>query len=128
MAVEVQSFAVTIPAGTLSTAPQVTNLPMAPREVTRVRVRIPPGPAGAVGFALGAAGERVIPYGAAQWIVADDEVIDLPLERQITSGAWQLQGYNTGVFDHTLQVTFLLDLLTPRPGASIGAAPLAVTP
>lgn len=119
MAREVRTFAVTIPAGTALTAPHVEDLDMPARIVERVRVRVPPGPAGVVGFALGAAGVRVIPFGEDQWVVADDEVLELPLVGQIESGAWQLQGYNTGVYDHTLQVTFLLDLPGQAPGATL---------
>jgi hypothetical protein len=125
MAREVRNFAVTIPAATLTTAPYVEDLTMPARQVIEVRVRVPPGPSGLVGWALGSAGERVLPWGEGQWIVADDEAISWPLEGQIESGAWQLQGYNLGVYDHTVYVTFLLD--TPGTRAtSMGLAPLEI--
>lgn len=124
MASEVRSFAATIPAGTLVAAPVTVDLAMPARIVRSVRVRTPPGPAGTVGWALGAAGQRVLPWGANQWIVADDEVIEWTLTDQITSGAWQLQGYNTGVYAHTLYVTFSLD--PPQlVAAGVPLAPLA---
>ncbi len=127
MAAEVRSFAVSVPAGTAKATPQVSALDMPARIVRSVRVRVPPGPAGTVGWALGAAGQRVLPWGADQWIVADDEAIEWPLEGQISSGAWQLQAYNTGVFAHTLYVTFQLD--PPAAGAGLGLTPpLAITP
>ena len=125
MAREVRSFAVTIPAATLAATPYVEDLPMPARLVVEVRVRVPPGPSGLVGWALGSAGERVLPWGEGQWIVADNEAISWPLEGQIESGAWQLQGYNLGVYDHTIYVTFLLD----PPGARVatgGIAPLEI--
>lgn len=121
MAREVRTYAVAIPAGTLEADPYVADLDMPARDVVGVRVRIPPGPAGLVGWALGSAGVRVIPWGEGQWIVADDEVIEWPLAGQIQSGAWQLQGYNLGVYDHTVYVTFLLD----PPGARAGATLLS---
>ncbi len=128
MAREVRNFAVTVPAGTQASAPQVTALTMPARIVRRVRVRVPPGPAGLVGWALGAAGQRVLPWGPNQWIVADNEAIVWDLDDQITSGAWQLQAYNTGVYAHTLYVTFELDP-PPRAGSVGGLfAPLAVGP
>lgn len=127
MAAEIRNFRVAVPAGTLQANPQVTDLAMPAREVRSVRIRIPPGPAGLVGFALASAGTPVIPWGAGQWIVADDEVIDWPLEGQIDSGAWQLIAYNTGVFAHTLYVTFLLDLPGQRNGLAL-VAPLTITP
>ena len=127
MAQEVRNFAVTIPAGTALAAPQVTDLAMPARIPRSVRVRVPPGPAGEVGWALGSAGERVLPWGPGEWIVANDEAIDWPLEGQITSGAWQLQAYNTGAYDHTLYVTFQLDPAA-SPGEVAGLRPpLVVT-
>jgi hypothetical protein len=101
---------------------------MPARIVRRVRVRVPPGPAGLLGWALGAAGQRVLPWGDQQYMVMDDESITWDLEGQITSGAWQLQAYNTGLYDHTVYVTFELDMpqvrrvggpLLPIPAAAI---------
>lgn len=109
MAQEVRSFAPLIPAGTLATAPLVTSLAMPPRIVRRLRVRVPPGPAGSVGFALTSGGARVVPAGQGTWIVADDEIFDWELVETIESGAWQLTAYNTGRWDHTLYLTFELD-------------------
>lgn len=124
MADEVRTFTVSIPAGTLSTAPQVTDLTMPARIVTEVRVRVPPGPAGTVGFALAAAGVSIIPWNAGAWLVANDETVTLPLANQLTSGAWQLRAYNVGVFAHALYVTFLLDLPQLRGGATVSLVPL----
>lgn len=126
MVAEVRNFAVVVPAGTASSSPQVTDLDMPARLVRGIRVRIPPGPAGTVGWALGAAGTRVLPAGVGEWIVADNEVIEWPLDQQIDSGAWQLQAYNLGAFDHTLYVTFLLDLPGQR-GTLPSTSPLLVT-
>ncbi len=109
MAREVRSFAITIPTGTTPSSPAVVPLELPPRVVRAIRIRFPPGPSGKVGFALGAAGVQVIPWGAGEWLVADDEVIEWPIEGQITSGAWEARGYNLGVFAHTIYVTFLLD-------------------
>lgn len=128
MADEVRSFTVSIPAGTLATAPQVSDLAMPARIVREVRVRIPPGPAGTVGFALAASGVPIIPWNAGQWLVGNDELVTLPLANQITSGAWQLRAYNTGVYAHSLYVTFLLDLVQLAAGATIGLVPLDLNP
>lgn len=126
MAREVRSFQVAIPANTLQAAPQLTDLAMPARVVRSVRVRIPPGPAGRVGFALASSGVPIIPWGDGQWIVADDEVITWPLENQIESGAWQLRAYNLGVYSHTLFVTFELDPLGAGPGSAVVSAPLVL--
>lgn len=124
MASEVRNFAVTVPAGTAIAAPLVSALSMPARIVRSVRVRVPPGPAGVVGWALGAAGVRILPWGDGQWIVADNEWIEWPLEGQITSGAWQLVAYNLGIYNHTLYVTFQLDV--PGRPAAVLAGPLVL--
>lgn len=109
-ATEVREFTVTCPPGTPVAAPQVTDIAMPARVVDSIRIRIPPGPNGFMGFAIGAAGVTFIPVGSAQFIVASDEVIDWVLPDQMTSGAWQVQMYNTGIFPHTIYLTFIVHL------------------
>lgn len=113
MARQVYSFAVTVAAHTPMATPAVTNLALPVLEVAEVRVRVPPGPSGQVGFALAVGGSQIIPYQGGQWIVANDEVLDWPLEDFPESGAWSLMAYNVGSFRHTLQVAFYLALLAP---------------
>lgn len=117
MAREVQVFDVTVPAGTLKTAPQVTALAMPARVVREIEVIIPPGPRGNVGFQIGLANRQLLPYTAGSFIVSDDETIRWPLEEMPSSGAWQVIAYNTGQFPHTLEFRFLVDL----PG-TVGSA------
>lgn len=100
----------TIPAGTPADAPLTFNLTMPPRAVVEIDVRIPPGPRGYVGFAIYAAGAQVLPTNLGEWFIGDNEPLNWPLESPITSGAWQLTGYNTGQYDHTLYVIFRMDL------------------
>jgi hypothetical protein len=121
-ATELRTFEVTIPAGTAKASPQVSALTMPARIVEHAEVRIPPGPNGSVGWALGAAGQRVYPYGQDTWVVADNETIPIPVDGAIESGAWQLQAYNTGRWDHTLYLRFRV-----RPPAG-RTAPALIAP
>lgn len=125
MADELRAFTVSTPAGTAITAPQTTALTMPARYVTGVRIRVPPGPRGNLGFALAVAGTRIIPWAADQWLVADDEIIDENLSGQIESGAWQLSSYNTGIFAHVVYITFRLDLIRGA-GRSDAFVPLSI--
>jgi hypothetical protein len=109
MARELRQFTATIPAGTPLAAPATVALTMPARIVRRVRARIPPGHNGLVGWALAASGVNVIPWNPGAWIVGDDEELTWDLEGQITSGAWQLRGYNTGVYAHAVYLVFELD-------------------
>lgn len=103
-AVELRTFEVLVPAGTLQAAPQTTTLAMPARIVERLEVRIPPGPNGSVGWAFTSGGARVFPFLPGSWVVANDETIPVPVEGAPEAGAWQLQAYNTGRWDHTLYV------------------------
>lgn len=118
-AVELRRFAATIPAGTAQASPVTVDLSIPSRIVTGVRLRVPPGPSGLVGFALASGGTHILPWGDTSWIVADDEVIDEDLANQIESGAWQLIGYNTGSYDHTIQVVFRLLPISTAAATSV---------
>jgi len=118
MAREVHSFPVTIPAGTVPTAPLVQAMLMPAREVQEVEVLVPPGPRGEVGFRVGSSGTQILPQQLGQWIVTDNEVLHWPLEGLHDSGSWECVAYNTGLFQHTITVRFLVNL----PG---GVGPVA---
>lgn len=124
MAREVQEFTCTIPAGTQPSAPVVVPMPLTPRIVRRIEVRIPPGPRGTVGFRLGLVQRQLIPYNAGGWIIGDDQALGWDLEGMPSSGAWQLQGYNQGQFNHSIEVRFLLDI--PGEGPGLGDPLLAL--
>lgn len=127
MPIEVRHFSVTIPAGTEVGSPVISSLAMPPRDVNTMRVLVPPGARGHVGFSIGAANQPILPFDQGAWIVADGDTIEWALDDQIDSGAWQLFAYNTGSYDHTLYVTFLVSL--PRgPQPATNAAPVVIPP
>jgi hypothetical protein len=111
VATEFREFVVTCPTGILPANPQVTNISMPPRVVEKVRVRVPPGPRGNMGFAIGAGGLQLIPQQQGQFIIADDETIDLDLTTTIDSGAWQVFMVNNGTYSHSIYVTFAVNLV-----------------
>jgi len=83
------------------------NLPE--RIIRRIDVRIPPGPSGNVGFAIYCSLEQVIPYAQGEYIIADDEYLVWELDDYITTGSWQVGGYNIGYYDHTIYLRFHCD-------------------
>lgn len=109
MAHEIRAFSVTIPANTPKSANFTADMSFPARVVREIDIRVPPGPGGEVGFAIGSSGVPILPYQAGAFIVTDNEDINWPLEDQIDSGSWTLFGYNTGQFPHTLYVRFRLD-------------------
>lgn len=88
----------------------VADISFPSREVIAVSWRVPPGPSGLMGWALTSAGTPVIPIQPGTYIVTDNQSATWNLEGYLDSGNWQLTGYNTGLYDHTVYLTFLLDL------------------
>lgn len=108
MAQRIETFDVTIPAGTLVAAPQVTALAFNIGVVQGIEIQVPPGPSGLVGFRIRHSGDTVIPYDRSKWIIADNDVIRWPLEGFPTGRAWSIEAYNTDVYAHTLYIRFLV--------------------
>jgi hypothetical protein len=119
----VRNFAITVPAGTPIATPQLTNMTLRAGAVRHVRVRM-------VGWQLASAGSPFLPYSSLsspQWIVGDNEIIEWDVEGLISSGAWQLRAYNTGVYDHILYVMFTQEI-THRVSRPAQPMPLTITP
>jgi len=116
----IYAFSPTTPAGTAEATPYSTNLTMPALEVVTIEWKVPPGPCGHLGWALGLAGEVVIPQGAGTWIVTDDESGSWTLDEQPNSGSWYFEAYNTGIYNHTVYFRFLLNPLAPATPPSEG--------
>lgn len=102
MAQRIEAPIVSVPAGTLSTAPQRTGLSWQDGRVVRIEVKVPPGPSGLVGFALGHSGQVIIPRSAGQWIIADDDTLDWDTDDYPTGNKWFMDAYNTDIYPHSL--------------------------
>lgn len=123
-AVEIRTFQVTIPAGTAQSAPVTTDIAFPSRVVQAVTWKVPPGPSGLMGWRLTmSGGNAVLPTGGG-WVVADDQSDTWPVTNQPDSGAWEVTGYNTDIYDHSVYLTFQLALV-PAPGSSVTLAPLS---
>ena len=120
MAYQVYPFQVTIPAGTAKSAPATTALTLPPTTIERIRWRVPPGPRGQMGWQLAMGGLQVIPTGFGSYIVADNESDDWAIDGLPDSGAWQLIGYNTGNFPHTIYLFMFATPVQLTPSGSSG--------
>jgi len=105
---EVHQFTCTIPAGTPKSAPVTIEMPLNLYEVTSIDLDVPPGPAYLMGFYLALSGQQWLPWEMGEWIVRDNWSKSYSLTNQPTSEGWQLVGYNTGAFDHSVAVGFHL--------------------
>ena len=108
MAERIETFDVSIPAGTAIASPLVTALPFNQGVVQQIEIIVPPGPSGLVGFRIRHSVQTVIPRSGSGWIIADNEVIKWPLENYPVGNKWDIQAYNTDVFVHVLYLRFLI--------------------
>lgn len=120
MSREIREFQFTIPAGTALATPVTQAISFPTRIVDRIEITVPPGPFGFMGFSIGAAGVPIIPANPGGWIVTNDEKISWDLNGYIDSGAWQVNGYNTGQYNHTIYLRFLLSLITVDAPVLVG--------
>ena len=115
MAVQIQQFVCTVPAGTPEATPVTIEMQLGIFEVSWVEILVPPGPSGQVGFYLASSNTQTIPWWNGltnSWIVADNELLRYDLSDQPDSGDWQFVAYNQGNFPHSIYVRFGLDLVT----------------
>jgi hypothetical protein len=110
MALEVQHFTATIPAGTPTTAPVAVDITMPARTVRQIDWRVPNGPMGVFGWHVAMGGVKVFPSGGDTWVVGNDEHGTWQVHNAPDSGAWQVVGYNTGVNPHSVYLAFHVDL------------------
>lgn len=106
MATRIEVFSATITAGTSALAPATTKMAFNPGRVDQIDVKVPPGPAGNVGFVITCGGQQAIPAAAGQFIIPDNDFFVWALEGYSTAGSWGLTGYNTDAYDHFIQVFF----------------------
>src|SRR6266702_3460600 len=129
---QVFTFTATIPAGTPQGAPATTNLPLPDGDVTLIEALVPPGPNGLMSFRFTSGGLQMIPYGQGTFVTANDENLHWALAGQISSGAWQLQGFNAGAYDHSIYLRFHVvttgTLAAPAPVVPLEAAVLNQQP
>ena len=109
MADRIETFNVTVPAGTLSGSPIDFPLSFDLGIVTDIEIVIPPGPSGLVGFRIHHSGNAVIPRSGSQYIITDNEIIKWPLTKAPYGDKWVLRAYNEDVYAHTLYLRFLVN-------------------
>jgi hypothetical protein len=126
----VRQFTVSIPAGTAKATPVTINIPIGNFEIESIELEVPPGQSRLMGFYLALSGQQVIPYDAGEYLVWDNQEKSWPLTNQVTTGRWQVVGYNTGSYPHRVIVRFHVNSLgdpppPPSPQVTIISQPLA---
>lgn len=106
MADSVQFFTATITAGTAQTSPMTVTLNVLPGTINEIHWRVPPGPRGNLGWQLAMGGVNVIPEQKGVYIIADNDEDTITVSGLPDSGAWQIIGYNTGTYNHSIYLSF----------------------
>ena len=106
MAERVLQHITTIPGGTPQSAPVTDDLGFTDWDVEHITLRVPPGPAGNLGFYLANNGQPWVPRALREWLILDDMKVEIDPTGYPTGTGWQITGYNTGAYDHTVIALF----------------------
>lgn len=106
MADRFEWYDITIPANTPIANPATFPMVFLFGTVVEINVKVLSGPGGAMGFFIAAGGTQYVPRTAGHFVRPDDDYMVWPISNAINSGSWALTGYNTDVFDHSVQVGF----------------------
>lgn len=116
---QVQSFAVTVPAGTAQANPLIVPTRLLDGfDVEWVELRWPPGPRGQVGLYVASSGTQILPFrtGATpNWLIEDGQLVRYDVDTGIDSGDWSVVAYNVGNYPHTVFVRFGIKAVPDPP-------------
>lgn len=114
-------------AGTLIGAPQTTVWPLEDVTLVGIEVDIPPGHAANTGIRVLRSKQQVVPWGNNSYLIANDRLLSVAVNEELTEGKLVIVTYNLDVYDHThyLRAT-LADLSQSGAGGATGA-PIVAT-
>lgn len=122
----VEAVTFTVAAGTAIATPQSQDISFTPAIVVGVEIFVPSGHNGNTGLQLDEAHTQIIPNTAGDWIIANNERIEWPLQNLSNTGNWQAVGYNTGRYPHTFYIRFLLIEIARGQEQGLLPAPVAL--
>jgi hypothetical protein len=124
----VYPLTVTVPAGTLASAPLSVPFVTEDNVIVSIEIEVPPGHNGLTGIRVMKGDVQLIPWGANSWITANDYVHTFPVNDYVPTSDVKVQAYNTGTYPHNFFLRMTMTLYTP-PSAGLGsteAAALAI--
>lgn len=117
---------VSTPANTAILTPQSTVWRLEDAKLVSVTFLIPDGHSGLTGVRLLQAGQEIVPYSNNDWLVSNNEKIEVSVNAEMTRTGLVVQTYNTDFFPHKHYLRALITDLQAS-GASAGNA-LTATP
>ena len=124
MATRIWETQVTVPAGTLPAAPQVTKWVTEDDTLVDVEIEIPPGHNGLTGIKILKGGSPLIPYSPNSWIIANDYSRLFPVDDYVPTSDVTIVAYNQGAYPHTF---YLRATIADTPSTGGAAPPLVST-
>jgi hypothetical protein len=95
-----------IPAGTLQSAPLSLDVVTADALLVDVEIIIPRGHKGLTGIRVLQSSQQILPWGNLFWLVADGYTRVFDVDSEVGANSLSLQAYNEDFFDHLFQVRF----------------------
>lgn len=128
LANRVESFIVTVPAGTAQASPLTTDVSFPDGNVKRVELDVPPGHTGHTGIRILAATGSFIPYTNGAFLVADDHDFGWDVVGVIDTGSFQVQTFNTDLYPHSFYLRFsVLDFAYSEESPPLSPLPAPAT-
>jgi hypothetical protein len=106
---------VSVPAGTLSTAPATFPLPLEESTLKKIEITIPSGHNGLTGIRVTWSGQQIIPWGNNSFLVANGQVIAVDFDDYMTAKGVVISAYNTDVYVHKFYVRATISDLPSTP-------------
>ena len=129
MATDIQHFTATVPTGSTPASPAVITINIPVRIVRQIDWKVPPGHMGTMSFLLAMGGVPVLPVsGQFTFITADGKDGTWHLSDYPDSGAWQVIGFNSGAFPHSVLLTFHTDVPSRPPVLRQNIPPYDLSP
>lgn len=113
---------VTTPAGTTPDSPQTDVWTLEDSILESLTILIPDGHSGLTGIRIAQAQQEIVPWGNDDWLVSNNEIINVSVNEQITKTGLDIITYNQDVFDHKFWIRAVIQNLGTQ--SSTSAAPL----
>ena len=123
MAARIYQTQITVPAGTLPTAPMSQAWVTEDNTIADIELEIPPGHNGFTGIRVIKGDTTILPYNMGTWIIANDVSRIFPVNDYIPTGDMKIIAYNQGQYAHTFYLRMTVSDYT-QPSESVAGTPI----
>lgn len=117
-ATRIYPLQLSVPAGTLPSAPQITPWVTEDNVIVSIELEIPPGHNGLTGIRIMKGDTQLLPFASNSWIIANDYSRVFPIDDYVPTGDIKVQAYNQGSYPHAFFLRMTMTLYTPLTAGS----------